>query len=94
MIAEAPKGFGSKSDSYRYDVMFVKRPHKVKVLAAEIPTKDGVDKLWAGERVIYFSHLIAKASQSRLSRIVGLPIYQHLSIRNWNTVNRLNDMTT
>lgn len=92
VINEAPKGFGSQPDKYRYDVMFIKRPHKVKVLAAEIPTRDRVDMLWEGPKVIYFSRLIAKATQSRMSRIVGLSIYQHLSIRNWNTTNKLNEM--
>jgi uncharacterized protein (DUF1697 family) len=41
------------------------------------------------ERVIYFSRLIRKASQSRLSRIVGLPIYKNMTIRNWNTATKL-----
>jgi hypothetical protein len=33
--------------------------------------------------------LIAKAAQSRLTRIVTLPVYQSLTIRKWNTTIKL-----
>jgi uncharacterized protein (DUF1697 family) len=45
-----------------------------------------------GDGVLYFSRLISKASQSRLSRIVSIPIYQSLTIRNWNTTTKLLEM--
>ena len=43
----------------------------------------------AGDRVLYFSRLISKASQSRLTRIVGTPAYQNMTIRTWTTVVKL-----
>jgi len=52
-------------------------------------TKPGVDQAHAGVGVLYFSRLISKASQSRLSRIVSLPVYQSMTIRNWNTTTAL-----
>jgi uncharacterized protein (DUF1697 family) len=48
-----------------------------------------VDQAFAGKGVLYFSRLVAKASQSRMSRIVSLPIYKRMTIRNWNTTMRL-----
>jgi uncharacterized protein (DUF1697 family) len=39
--------------------------------------------------VLYFSRLISRASESRLSRIVSMPIYQNMTIRNWNTTTTL-----
>jgi uncharacterized protein (DUF1697 family) len=51
-----------------------------------------VDAIWAGSGVVYFTRLIAKASQSRLSRVTGMPLYQQLTIRNWNTTTKLLEM--
>jgi uncharacterized protein (DUF1697 family) len=42
--------------------------------------------------VIYFSRLIAKAPQSRLARIMQVPVYQNMTIRNWNTTTKLLDL--
>jgi hypothetical protein len=38
---------------------------------------------------LYFSRLAAKASQSQLTRIISLPVYQNMTIRNWNTTSKL-----
>jgi uncharacterized protein (DUF1697 family) len=54
-----------------------------------VPTKPSVDAAHPGTGVLYFSRLTAKASQSRLSRIVSSPIYPSVTIRNWNTTTRL-----
>jgi uncharacterized protein (DUF1697 family) len=54
-----------------------------------VRTKEGVDQAFAGDGVLYFSRLISKASQSHLTRIIALPIYQQMTIRNWNTSTRL-----
>jgi uncharacterized protein (DUF1697 family) len=48
-----------------------------------------VDEVTPGRGVLYFSRLISKASQSRLSRVVSLPISKSMTIRNWNTTTRL-----
>jgi uncharacterized protein (DUF1697 family) len=56
---------------------------------AQVPAKAGVDRVSAGPGVLYFSRLIEKASQSRMSRIVALPIYKQMTIRNWNTTTWL-----
>ena len=49
---------------------------------ADVPTREGVDRAWIGPGVLYFDRLAARASQSRLSKIVSLPIYRSLTIRN------------
>jgi uncharacterized protein (DUF1697 family) len=48
-----------------------------------------VDRIWAGSNVVYFSRLTSRATQSRLSRVVSLPIYKDMTIRNWNTTTKL-----
>jgi uncharacterized protein (DUF1697 family) len=54
-----------------------------------VPTRQGVDEVHAGPGVLYFSRLISRAAQSHLSKVVSLPIYQSMTIRNWNTTMTL-----
>ncbi len=89
IVIEAPSGFGMEPEKYRYDVIFLKQPLTAAVAMKSIMIKEGVDTATAGTNVLYFSRLIAKASQSRLSRIIGLPVYQNMTIRNWNTTTKL-----
>jgi len=53
----------------------------------------GVDMVFAGDGVVYATRLIAKASQSRLTRIVGTPIYASVTIRSWNTTRKLAELS-
>src|SRR5262245_63510945 len=89
IVHEAPKGFGSQPQKYRYDVIFLKEPLSPTEAIKSVVTKPGVDQAFVGPEVLYFSRLIAKASQSQLSRIVGLAVYQNMTIRNWNTTCKL-----
>jgi uncharacterized protein (DUF1697 family) len=57
-----------------------------------VPTREGVDRAWAGSGVLYFSRLTSRATQSRLSKVVSLPIYQRMTIRNWNTTVKLREL--
>jgi uncharacterized protein (DUF1697 family) len=89
VVAEAPEGFGGELGSYHYDVIFLKEPLQSDEALREVRTRQGVDRVWAGKRVCYFSRLISRAGQSYLSRVVGLPVYQRMTIRNWNTTTKL-----
>lgn len=86
IVREAPKGFGSQPQKYRYDVIFLKERLAASVVMNNVNPKPGVDQVFAGPDVIYFSRLSARAAQSRLTRLVALPIYQDMTIRTWNTV--------
>ena len=92
IIASAPRGFGSDQATYRYDVIFLKEPLTAAEAMQNVTTKDGVDQAFAGNGVLYFSRLISKATQSRLPRIIAMPVYQSMTIRNWNTTTKLLEM--
>jgi uncharacterized protein (DUF1697 family) len=89
IVERAPDGFGAQPAKYRYDVIFLKAPLTATTAMKSVLTRPGVDQAHAGSGVLYFSRLISKASQSRLSKIVSLPIYQNMTIRNWNTTTKL-----
>lgn len=88
-VEDAPRGFGKQPAKYRYDVIFLKEPLTAREAMDSVSVKEGVDQAWAGDGVLYFTRLTAKATQSRLGRIVQLPIYQRMTIRNWNTTVKL-----
>ena len=92
IVSHAPKGFGGDPASYRYDVIFLKEPLTAAKAMKSVITKEGVDQAFAGKGVLYFSRLSSRAAQSRLARIITLPIYQSMTIRNWNTTTRLLNM--
>jgi uncharacterized protein (DUF1697 family) len=88
----APDGFGQHPDRFRYDVIFLRPPFRPADVIKQVPIREGVDQVHAGKSVLYFSRLIAKAAQSRLSKIVSLPVYKEMTIRNWNTTTKLLDL--
>ena len=53
-------------------------------------------KAWTGSGpgsgVVYFSRLTSRATSSRLNRVASLPIYQQMTIRNWNTTTKLAEL--
>lgn len=89
IVDRAPDDFGTKPDTYRYDVAFL-RPGLTSARALkEVRVKEGVDEAASGPGVFYFRRLIKRASSSYLSKLAGVPVYQELSIRNWNTTTKL-----
>ena len=88
-VENAPRGFGTQPDEYRYDVIFLKEPLTPEEAMKSVTARAGVDRVFAGDSVLYFSRLISKATQSHLNRLVGTPVYKNMTIRNWNTTGKL-----
>lgn len=89
IVARAPEGFGKHPTRYRHDVLFLKEPLNPAVAVKSVLTREGVDQVWTGPGVLYFSRLESRATQSLLGRLVSSPIYKSLTIRNWNTTTKL-----
>jgi uncharacterized protein (DUF1697 family) len=92
IVTDAPKGFGKQPEKYRYDVIFLFEPLTAKEALKNVPLREGVDQAFAGKDVLYFSRLIAKATQSKLSKVASMPMYKSMTIRNWNTTTKLLSM--
>ena len=92
VVKNKPPGFGADASKYRYDVIFLKSPLTAAQALKDVPTREGVDRAYAGKGVLYFSRLTRRATQSRLSKIVGMPVYQRVTIRNWNTTTKLTEL--
>ena len=89
IIRNAPEGFGNDEEKFSYDVIFLKEPLTPKEAMKSVSVREGVDTAHAGKLALYFSRLISRASQSHLTKIIGTPIYQNMTIRNWNTTTKL-----
>jgi uncharacterized protein (DUF1697 family) len=94
IVGKAPLGFGGEPDKYRYDCIFLKEPFTAAEAMKSVKTRDGVDRAYPGTGVLYFSRLIAQASKSQLTKVVGTPAYQNMTIRNWNTTTKLLQLMT
>jgi uncharacterized protein (DUF1697 family) len=89
IVRQAPSGFGRQPAKYRYDVIFLKEPLTAAAAMNSISVNEGVDAAHKGKGVLYFSRLISQATRSHLRKIITLPIYQQMTIRNWNTTTKL-----
>jgi uncharacterized protein (DUF1697 family) len=92
VVGGAPPGFGAEPTRYHSDVIFLKQPLTSAQAMRVVELRVGVDQAWPGSGVLYFSRLSERRSQSRMSRIVGTPEYQQMTIRNWNTTTTLLDL--
>ena len=88
IVMQAPKEFGKDNASYRYNVIFLMNSSPSKAME-QIDAREGVDEVWQGDKAIYFRNSIPNASKSHLSKITQQPIYQSITIRNWNTTTKL-----
>ncbi|MDO3637646.1 DUF1697 domain-containing protein [Mycolicibacterium arseniciresistens] len=89
VVHRAPPGFGAQPDTYHSDVVFLKPPLTAARAMDIVDLRDGVDQAWPGTGAVYFARLSARRTESRMSRIVGKPEYQLMTIRSWSTTTKL-----
>ena len=92
VVEHRPKGFGDEPAKYHSDAIFLMGIDANEAMAVFSP-KEGVDKVWPGDGVIYSQRLSARRTASRLNRIAASPHYKSMTIRSWQTTLALRDMT-
>lgn len=88
IIDQKPQGFGVQPDKYHSDVIYLMDIDTAQAMSVFNP-KEGVDQLWPGKGVIYHQRLSALRTKSRLNRIMGMSVYKSMTVRNWNTTEKL-----
>jgi uncharacterized protein (DUF1697 family) len=91
IIDKKPEGFGEQPEKYHSDAIFLMGITVAEALHVFNP-RQGVDRVWPGDGVIYSQRLSAERTKSRLGKIVGTPAYASMTIRNWNTTTTLLDL--
>ncbi len=91
VIDNRPEGFGEAPDTYHSDAIFMMGADANDAFALFKP-RDGVDRVWAGDGVIYSQRLSAERTKSRLSKIMESPLYKSMTIRSWQTTQKLGEL--
>lgn len=91
VVDDRPKGFGDQPDKYHSDAIFLMGIDAAEAMPVFNP-REGVDKVWPGNGVIYSQRLSAQRTKSRLSTVMASPLYKSMTIRNWNTTVKLLDI--
>ncbi len=88
VIDNKPEGFGEQPEKYHSDAIFLIGIDSTQVMPLFKP-KEGVDKVWSGDGVIYSQRLSSQRTKSRLSKILAAPAYKSMTIRSWSTITKL-----
>ncbi|BBH70671.1 hypothetical protein ACTI_73560 [Actinoplanes sp. OR16] len=91
VLSGRPEGFGDQPDKYHSDAIFLMGVDAADVMPVFKP-REGVDRVWPGDGVIYSERLSAQRTKSRLSAIMASPLYKSMTIRNWNTTVKLSEL--
>ena len=91
VIDHKPKGFGEQPEKYHSDAIFLMDIDAAQAMLVFNP-RDGVDKVWPGDGVIYSQRLSAERTKSRLNKIMASPLYKSMTIRSWSTTTKLLDL--
>ena len=67
IIENKPRGFGEQPEKYHSDAIFLMDIDSAQAMHAFDP-REGVDKVWPGEGVIYSQRLSSQRTKSRLSK--------------------------
>jgi uncharacterized protein (DUF1697 family) len=92
VIDNKPEGFGEQPEKYHSDAILLIGIDSAQVMPVFKP-REGVDKVWPGDGVIYSQRLSSQRTKSRLSRIMATPEYKFMTIRSWSTTTKLLEMT-
>lgn len=88
IVNNRPQGFGDEPDKYHSDAIFLIDINSDQALHVFMP-REGVDKIWPGNGVIYSQRVSALRTKSRLSKIIGTSEYKSMTIRSWGTTVQL-----
>ena len=88
VIDNKPDGFGEHPEKYHSDTIFLIGIESASTMPLFNP-REGVDRVWPGDGVIYSQRLSSQRTKSRLNKIMATPVYKSMTIRSWNTTKKL-----
>lgn len=88
VVSNAPKDWKTNNNLRCY-VAFTKAPTTPGELLKEVKLKEGVDSVKLGENLIYMTTLLSGISKSGFTKLVGTPVYQNITIRNFKTIVKI-----
>ncbi|HEX7042604.1 MAG TPA: DUF1697 domain-containing protein [Patescibacteria group bacterium] len=91
IIENVPKLWNEDS-SLRCYIAFISKPLKVDNVISEIQPNPGVDEVNSGEECIYLSTILSGITKSGFSKLSTKKIYKEITIRNFTTIKKLQQL--
>lgn len=91
-ILEAVPPDWKKRNDIRAYIAFLIPPTKPEDVTEALDLKPGVDFVHYGARVIYMTTLTSGLTKSGFTKLIGKKIYQHMTMRNYNTSKKLREL--
>ena len=88
VVDEIPKDWKTNEDIRKY-IAFVKKPYKAFDVTKDMELKEGIDFVTPGKGAVYMSTVLEGITKSKLSRMSNKESYKFITIRNFNTVQKL-----
>jgi uncharacterized protein (DUF1697 family) len=88
VVDGAPANWSRRSD-LRRNIAFLKRPLTSKQALKDVEVKEGVDVVTPGKGVLYMSTVMTSLGSSRLTKLVTKKIYRQMTIRSYNTCQKV-----
>jgi uncharacterized protein (DUF1697 family) len=88
VVDDRPEGFGDQPGKYHSDAIFLIGIDPAEAMPIFRP-REGVDRVWPGNGVVYAERLSAQRTKSRLSSMMASPLYRSMTIRSWTTTVKL-----
>jgi len=88
VVAGAPAAWKTRTD-LRCNIAFLRAPVTARHALAQVDVEPHVDSIKEGKGVLYLSTLLSGLKKSRFTKVIGKSVYQHMTIRNYNTCQRL-----
>ena len=92
IVNEVPKNWKTNEDIRKY-IAFVKKPYSASDVLKDTEIKEDIDFVTSGKGAVYWSTLLSGITKSKLSKISTKKIYKFVTIRNFNTVQKLLKLT-
>lgn len=94
VIKAAPKWWG-RDESWKHNLLIMIKPFDMQETVAVFEkTKPEIEKVEAGQGVLYQSLLFQRFGQTSSSKLISNPVYKRMTIRNYNTANKLYTLMT
>jgi uncharacterized protein (DUF1697 family) len=88
VVSEVPDDWKHRTD-LRCNIAFIKEPVTARDVLPEIHPKEGIDVVTIGDGILYLSTLLSGLTKSALVKLASKKISQDMTIRNYNTTQKL-----
>lgn len=89
-LADAPATWGTTDTARKHNLLFVRPPTTAaEVMAAIGVTDPAIEVATEGRGVVYWSASLEQFGRTASSKFAAKPIYQDVTVRNYNTVQEI-----